>query len=130
MPTERATADGGSTDSRRLAVIGLGGGTMSGLLGIGGGVVMVPLMVLWLGRSQRDAHAMSLAAIIPISAAGAIVYGGAGRVDLPSAAALALGGIAGARIGAGILARVPERPLKAAFGGFLLLAAGLILLKV
>src|SRR5215467_6876606 len=64
----------------KLLVIGLGGGLLSGLLGVGGGVVMVPLLVLWAGYAQREAHAMSLGAIIPISMAGIATYGVAGEV--------------------------------------------------
>lgn len=115
----------------QFAAIGLIGGLTSGLLGVGGGVVMIPLMVLWLGVRQRLAHAISLAAIIPISAASAISYYlGGGQIELLPAAALALGGICGARVGAGLLARIPERPLKATFGSFMLIAAVLIALKV
>jgi uncharacterized membrane protein YfcA len=107
----------------QLAVIGLGGGLLSGLLGVGGGVVMVPLLVLWAGYAQRDAHAVSLGAIVPISIAGILTYGAAGEVDLPAAAALAVGAVAGAMVGAGILARVDERRLKIAFGCFIVLVA-------
>src|SRR2546425_6309607 len=62
----------------KLVAIGLGGGLLSGLLGVGGGIVMVPLLVLWAAYSQRDAHAISLGAIIPISIAGIATYGVAG----------------------------------------------------
>ncbi len=81
----------------RLGAIGLAGGLFSGLLGVGGGVVMVPLLVLWGGYGQRDAHAVSLGAIIPISAAGMIAFGAAGEVRLPEALALAAGSIVGAQ---------------------------------
>jgi uncharacterized membrane protein YfcA len=114
---------------RRHDATGLLGGLFSGLLGIGGGTVMVPLLVLWTGRSQREAHAMSLAAIIPISLAAVIIYGGAGEVDLPAAIALAIGAVVGARMGARVLSTAPERPLKAAFGLFMLVAAVSITLK-
>jgi hypothetical protein len=114
---------------RRYDLTGLLGGLLSGLLGIGGGTVMVPLLVLWSGRAQRDAHAMSLAAIVPISLAAVVVYGGAGQVDVADAAALCLGSIVGARAGARLLARAPERALKAAFGVFMLIAAVSISLK-
>lgn len=118
------------TERLRFAAIGLFGGLTSGLLGVGGGVVMIPLMVLWLGTRQRLAHAMSLAAIIPISAAGAISYYVAGgTIEPAAAAALALGGICGARVGAGLLTRTPERPLKAIFGCFMLASAVMIGLK-
>ena len=94
-----------------------------GPLGVGGGVVMVPLLVLWAGYGQRDAHAASLGAIIPISVAGILTFGIAGRVHWLDAAALAVGAVAGARLGAGLLARIGERPLKIAFGCFLLTVA-------
>src|SRR4051794_41765006 len=63
---------------RRLGGIGAAGGVLSGLLGVGGGIVMVPLLVLRAGYRQRDAHAMSLGAIIPISLASVATYGVAG----------------------------------------------------
>lgn len=103
----------------QLIVIGLAGGMLSGLLGIGGGIVMVPLLVLWAGYAQRDAHAISLGAIIPISLAGVATYGFAGEVRVWEAVALAIGAVAGARVGAGLLTRLDEHVLKLAFGLFL-----------
>ena len=85
----------------KLLAIGLGGGLLSGLLGVGGGIIMVPLLVLWAAYSQRDAHALSLGAIIPISIAGIATYGVAGEVRYWQALGLAAGSIVGARIGAG-----------------------------
>lgn len=124
-----------STNSKRRRRLGrsdatgLVGGLFSGLLGIGGGTVMVPLMVLWTGQKQRDAHAISLGAIIPISIAAIAVYGGAGEVNVPDALGLTIGAVVGARLGARLLSRAPERPLKIAFGVFLLIAAVSISLK-
>ena len=106
--------------------IGLSGGLLSGLLGVGGGIVMVPLLVLWAAYSQRDAHALSLGAIIPISIAGIAIYGVAGEVRYGTAIALAAGSIVGARIGAGWLARIDERLLKVVFGTFLVAVAVLM----
>jgi len=107
------------TFDRRLLGIGVAGGALSGLLGVGGGVIMVPLLVLWAGYRQRDAHALSLGAIIPISIAGVIVYGAAGKVRVVDAVALAGGSILGARLGAAALSRIHDRPLKLVFGLFL-----------
>jgi uncharacterized protein len=104
---------------RRFAAIGGAGGLLSGLLGVGGGVVMVPLLVLRAGYRQREAHAMSLGAIIPISLASVLTYGVAGDVRVGYALALATGSVVGARVGAGMLARIQERPLKIVFGLFL-----------
>jgi uncharacterized membrane protein YfcA len=64
----------------KLALVGAVGGVTSGLLGVGGGILIVPLLVLWAGYSQRDAHAWSLGAIVPIAIAGLITYGAAGEV--------------------------------------------------
>ena len=103
----------------RLAAIGVAGGVLSGLLGVGGGIVMVPLLVFWAAYGQRDAHAISLGAIIPISCASVLTYGVAGQVRPWEALALAAGSIVGARVGALALARIHERPLKLVFGLFL-----------
>lgn len=105
---------------RELVAIGIVGGLLSGLLGVGGGIVMVPLLVFWAGYAQRQAHALSLGAIIPISIAGIATYGIAGEVRYGPALALAAGSIAGAQLGAGMLARIDERLLKVIFGLFLL----------
>ena len=110
----------------KLLSIGLGGGLLSGLLGVGGGIVMVPLLVLWAAYSQRDAHAISLGAIIPISIAGIAAYGVAGEVRYWQALGLAAGSIVGAPIGAALLARIDERLLKIVFGTFLVGVAVLL----
>ena len=114
---------------RRLATIGGAGGLLSGLLGVGGGLVMVPLLVFWAGYRQRDAHAMSLGAIIPISLASVITFGAAGQVRVGYAIALTLGSIVGARVGVGVLARIDERRLKIVFGLFLAATSILLLVR-
>ena len=77
---------------------------------------MVPLLVWACSFEQRRAHATSLAAIVPIAAAGAVVYAADISVDLQVGALLALGSILGAPIGARLLARSAESTLKVAFG--------------
>jgi uncharacterized membrane protein YfcA len=134
--TRGAVGDGASAKRARvgsrvldpqLIAIGVGGGVLSGLLGVGGGIVMVPLLVLWAGYSQRDAHAISLGAIIPISLAGVVTYGVAGgEVRVWEAVALSIGAVAGARVGAGLLTRLDDYVLKLAFGVFLLFVAVLM----
>ena len=115
--------------NRELIAIGALGGALSGLLGVGGGIVMVPLLVLRARYGQRDAHAASLAAIIPISVAGIATYGIAGQVKIGPAIALAAGSVFGARMGARILARIDERLLKALFGAFLIGVAVLLAVR-
>ena len=98
-----------------LAAIGLGAGLLSGLFGVGGGIVMVPAMVLLAGMTQQRASASSLAAIVPIAAVGAVVFGGADSVDLAAAAVLIAGSLVGVQIGARLMARVGDDRLRIGF---------------
>lgn len=106
--------------TRRLAgvttLIGLAAGIASGLLGVGGGIVIVPLVVLVLGLTQHRAHATSLAAIVPIATVAAIPYAVSGHADYGIAGCLAAGGLIGAPIGARTLGRSDEGTLKILFG--------------
>ena len=96
--------DAGRYPLPMLAAIGVAAGLLSGLFGVGGGIVMVPALVL-LGMGQHRAHAASLGAIVPIATVGAIVFGGASAVDLPAAAVLAAGGVVGVVAVGGVPAR-------------------------
>jgi len=101
------------------------GGLMGGLLGVGGGLVMVPLQVIWGGLSQRQANATSLVAIIPIAIAALPIYylqKGTPQVDLHLALFLVIGSGVGAYVGARLLKRIPERPLTFGVAALLLLA--------
>ena len=107
----------------REAGAAVAAGLLSGLFGIGGGIVLVPLLVFVAGRAQREAQALSLMAIIPISAFGAASYAVTGRLDFPFAVALAAGGVIGVRWGVGLMARVSDRDLRTLFGVLMLVAA-------
>ena len=109
-----------------LALVGVGAGVVSGLLGVGGGIVMVPLLVTISRLSQHEAHATSLAAIVPIAAIGAATFALEGRVSYVVAALLIPGTIAGAAVGARAMARSSEGPLQVAFGA-LSIALGIFL---
>lgn len=106
-----------------MALLGLGAGLASGLLGVGGGIVMVPMLVGVLHMSQHEAHATSLAAIIPIATVGAATFAAAGEVDFAIAGALIAGSLLGAPLGARIMAGVDETTLKLVFGLFLTVIA-------
>lgn len=110
-----------------LVLIGLAAGVLSGLLGVGGGIVMVPLLVGVVGLSQHSAHATSLAALVPIAAVGAVKFAAEGSVDYRIAALLALGALLGAPLGAALMARAKEGVLKTLFG-ILMVAVGAQLL--
>jgi uncharacterized membrane protein YfcA len=110
-----------------LAGIGLSAGLLSGLFGVGGGIVMVPAMVLLAGMSQQRASASSLASIVPIAAVGAFIFGRADSVDLPAAAILIVGSLIGVQIGARLMARVGDDRLRIGFA-VLMIAIALTML--
>lgn len=97
-------------------LVGVLAGIGSGLLGVGGGTILVPLSVFWLGLTQHRAHATSLAAIAPIALVGAVAFGAAGEVDVAATLGLATGALVGAPLGARVMAGLSERRLKIAFG--------------
>jgi uncharacterized membrane protein YfcA len=105
------------------SVVGAVSGALSGLFGVGGGIVLVPGLIL-LGRMPtRRAVATSLAAIVPIAVAGALGYALEGAVDWPAAGLLVAGAAAGTFAGTHFLRRLPDRTLRVIFALFLLAAA-------
>jgi uncharacterized membrane protein YfcA len=106
-----------------LVVTGLTGGLLSGVFGVGGGILMVPLLTLWAGLDQRRAVATSLAAIVLSSTAGSVSYLVRGAVDVPAALALAAGSVVGAVLGAALLKRLPLAVLRWAFVALLVTVA-------
>lgn len=111
----RMVSSAGRPNALLLAGIGLSAGLLSGLFGVGGGIVMVPAMVLLAAMSQQRASASSLAAIVPIAAVGAVIFGGAESVDLPAAAILIVGSLIGVQVGARLMARVGDDRLRVGF---------------
>ncbi|MFT3797162.1 sulfite exporter TauE/SafE family protein [Microbacterium sp.] len=99
--------------------IGLGAGLLSGLFGVGGGTVIVPMLVLLLHLDQRRAAGISLAAIVPTATVGVVSYALHGSVAWIPALILAAGAVVGAQIGTWLLARIPQNALRWGFVGFL-----------
>ena len=110
----------------RLAVIATVAGAFSGLFGVGGGAVMVPLLVLWVGYGEREATGTSLAAIPLIAALGALAQGVHGNVDVPKALLVGIPAIGGVVAGTALQQRVPVRVVSGLFA--LLLVASAVLL--
>ncbi len=110
-------------------VIGLLAGLFGGLVGLGGGAVMVPLMVRCFKFSQHHAHGTSLMALVFTGLAGALTYYSRGSVDWQAAVILAAAAIFTARWGALYAHALPEWELKRAFGGFLIFISLLLLAK-
>lgn len=108
-------------ENGKLAGLGFGIGVLSGLLGIGGGIFMVPLLVAYFAFDQHLAHGTSLAVVIPTAIVGSVVYGIHGNVDMSMAANLVVGSMIGAGIGARMMKKLPALQLKRIFGVMLAL---------
>ena len=110
-------------------LIGLTAGCFGGLVGLGGGVVMIPLMVGMVGLQQRQAHGTSLVALVFTGIVGAATYATRGKVDIEAAALLAVTATVTARFGAHYAHVLPEWKLKRSFGAFLIAIAVLLLAR-
>jgi len=109
--------------------IGLTGGLFGGLVGLGGGVVMVPMLGGLARLRQQEAHGTSLVTVVPAGMVGAVTYASSGKVDLTGAAMLAVTAVLTAHFGARYAHALPEWKLKRAFGGFLLAVTLVLLAK-
>jgi uncharacterized membrane protein YfcA len=107
----------------KLAVIGTAAGAFSGLLGVGGGSVMVPLLIVWLGYGEREATGTSMMAIVVIAALAVSLQAAYGNVDAPNAAVVGVPAIAGAIAGTALQQRVPERMISLLFAVLLVVIA-------
>jgi uncharacterized membrane protein YfcA len=112
----------------KLAAIGTATGVFSGLFGVGGGTVMVPLLILWLAYGERLATGTSLAAIIVIAAVGAAAQAAYGKVHWRDAVLVGLPAVVGVVIGTALQQRVPQRTISLLFAALLVASAiGLVL---
>ena len=118
----------GSRPVLLLAAIGIGAGLLSGLFGVGGGIILVPALALLAGMAQQRASATSLAAIVPIAAVGALVFGRAESVDFPAALVLAAGSLVGVQVGTWLMPRVGDERLRIGFAAFMVAVALAMLL--
>jgi uncharacterized membrane protein YfcA len=107
----------------RLAAIATAAGAFSGLFGVGGGTIIVPLLILWLGYEEREATGTSLAAIAVIAALAAGAHALYGNVDPALAALVAAPAIAGVLAGTALQQRVAPRALSGVFAVLLVLSA-------
>lgn len=117
---------------RQLAIgvcIGLFAGLASGYVGVGGGFIMVPLMMSFVGIAMRQASGTSLVAVAILAIPGVIEQALLGNVQYLAGIAVAVGTIPGAIVGARLAHAIPERQLRFLFGGFLVVAACLLILN-
>ncbi len=115
--------------SLKLAAIGTLAGLFSGLFGVGGGTVIVPLLILWLGYGERAATGTSLAAIILIAAFGAATQGLYGNVHVLDAVLIGVPAIAGVLIGVRLQQRLPTRTISLLFATALIASAVELILR-
>ncbi|MBL4744859.1 MAG: sulfite exporter TauE/SafE family protein [Flavobacteriaceae bacterium] len=107
-----------------LIIIGLCAGTLSGLIGIGGGIIMVPLFVLFLGISQHNAQGLSLAVMLPpVTFLAVYNYHKEGEIDWKIAIVVSIMFIIGGYFGSKLALQIDQRILKKIFGGLMLIVA-------
>lgn len=108
----------------RLAAIGTLAGAFSGVFGVGGGTIIVPLLIFWFGYGERLATGTSLAAIVLIGLLGALAQGGIyGNVHLATGLWLSIPAIAGVVAGTAIQQRISQRAVSLLFAALLVAVA-------
>ena len=107
----------------RAIALGLLAGLVGGLFGVGGGVIVVPGLVLWLKFDQYKASGTSVATIIASAGAALLTFASDGSVDWEAAAVITVGAVTGAAIGTRILHLIPAHLLRRIFSVVLVLAA-------
>lgn len=113
-----------------LLLIGLLAGALSGFVGVGGGVIIVPAMVYLLGMTQMQGQGVSLAVLmLPVGVLGVMNYYKAGHVNFNFAFVIAAGFVVGSYFGSKYALKLPEHKVKFIFGLFLLYIAGQMLWK-
>src|SRR5918997_870902 len=111
----------------RLAVIATAAGAFSGLFGVGGGTIIVPLLIAWLAYGEREATGTSLAAIVPITAFAVVAHGLYGNVDVGDAAIVGLPAVAGVLAGTALRRRLPPVAVLVTFIVLLVASAALLI---
>jgi hypothetical protein len=108
----------------RLAAIGTLAGLFSGLFGVGGGTVIVPLLILWFGYEERLATGTSLAAIVPIGLLGALAQGGIyGNLHVVTGLLLSIPAVLGVLVGTAVQQRISQRTVSLLFALLLVAVA-------
>jgi uncharacterized membrane protein YfcA len=118
-----------SNRSLKLMAIGTAAGLFSGLFGVGGGSVIVPLLVLWLGYEERSATATSLAAIVFIAAFAAGTQGLYGNVHVLDALLVGVPAVGGVLFGTRLQQRVDNRSISLLFAAVLVASAVELVLR-
>lgn len=111
------------------ALFGLAGGILGGLVGVGGGILFVPALVIFLDEAQVRAEATSLLAVVVVAAAGSWRQHGYGNVRVPDAAVIGALSLAGVVVGVVVANEVSERALEVSFSILALAIAGQLVVR-
>ena len=107
----------------KLVVLATAAGAFSGMFGVGGGSVIVPLLILWFAFGEREATGTSLAAIVVIALLATIAQGAYGNVDISQGLLVGLPAVGGVLAGTALQQRVPERLISLLFAALLVVVA-------
>jgi uncharacterized membrane protein YfcA len=107
----------------KLAAVGTAAGAFSGLFGVGGGTVIVPLLILWFSYGERGATGTSLAAILVIALLATAAQGLYGNVDVPKGLLVGIPAVGGVIAGTALQQRLPARGVSLLFALFLIAIA-------
>jgi len=107
-----------------LIIIGIIAGMLSGLVGVGGGIIIVPALVYFLGFSQKDAQGTSLAVLVlPVAIVAVIYYYKAGHINLKAIPLISIGFILGSFLGGKLVLMLPDATVKKIFAILMILVA-------
>lgn len=112
-----------------VAILGFAGGVVAGMLGVGGGIIFVPALTIFLGESQLEAESTSLLAIVPVAIAGAIRQHRYGNVRVRDGLAVGALAIPGVFIGVTVANAVSQRTLELGFAGLMLVIAAQLVIR-
>jgi uncharacterized membrane protein YfcA len=118
-----------TSDVLKLMAIGTAAGLFSGIFGVGGGTVIVPLLVLWLGYGEREATGTSLAAIVFIAGFAAAVQAGYGNVRVVDGLLVGIPAVGGVLVGAWLQQRLRSRTIALLFAAVLVASAVELLIQ-
>jgi uncharacterized membrane protein YfcA len=114
----------------KLAAIGTLAGVFSGLFGVGGGTVIVPLLIFWFAYGERLATGTSLGAIVLIGLLGAVAQGGIyGNVHVATGLLLSIPAVLGVVMGTAIQQRIPQRTVSLLFAALLVAVAAELIVR-
>lgn len=113
----------------KLAVVGTAAGIFSGLFGVGGGTIIVPLLILWFAYGEREATGTSLAAIVIIAALAVGAQALYGNVDYLKGLAIGVPAVAGVIAGTALQQRVPQRAVSYLFAALLVAVSAELLIR-